>query len=315
MRRVVYSLIPIFLFSTYLYGWRSVAVVAVVYVLGILTELVIEKTRNKKVSEAVLVTCGLYALSLPPAVPLWVAGVGIIFGVLIGKGVYGGFGRNIFNPAITGRLFIYITFPTLLQASWAAPGALGPVPDGITSATPMAIMKGTAEGSVDVYNLLFGFRAGTLGESAIILILAAAVYLMWTKTANWKLIVSTFVSAGVFSAVFYATGLSPIPPHMALMSGSILYVAVFMATDPVSAPNKTMSQWVYGTIIGSVSILIRTFAGFPEGTSFGILVANTFASLLDEIFPAPKRKKKKKTSTTQKSKVAAKESSAKEATA
>lgn len=293
MRRVVYSLIPIFLFSTYLYGWRTVVLTAVVYALGILTEFLIEKTRNKKVSEAVLVTCGLYALSLPPLVPIWVAAVGIIFAVLIGKGVYGGFGRNIFNPAITGRLFIYICFPTLLQASWAAPGALGPLPDAVSSATPMAIMRGVAEGSVEFWNLFLGFRAGSLGESAIILILAAAVYLVWTKTANWKLILSTFASAAVFSTIFYYMGLSPMPPHLAMASGSIMYVAVFMATDPVSAPNKSLSQWAYGIIIGTVTVLIRTFAGFPEGTSFGVLMGNTFASLLDELFPKPKRKKKK----------------------
>jgi Na+-transporting NADH:ubiquinone oxidoreductase subunit B len=141
--------------------------------------------------------------------------------------------------------------------------------------------------------MLLGFRAGSLGESAIILIIAAAVYLIWTKTANWKLILSTFASAGVFATIFYYAGFTPIPPHMAMMSGSILYVAVWMSTDPVSAPNKSLSQWAYGTIIGTVSMLVRTFAGFPEGTSFGILMGNTFASLLDEILPAPKRKKKK----------------------
>ena len=111
MRRVMYSLVPIFLFSIYLYGWRSPLLVGVSYIFGILTEYIVEKKRGKKVSEAVLITCTLYGLSLPPATPVWIAIVGIVFGVLIGKELFGGFGRNIFNPAIVGRLFVYITFP------------------------------------------------------------------------------------------------------------------------------------------------------------------------------------------------------------
>lgn len=296
MRRVVYSLVPIFLFSIYLYGWRVLAICAVVFVVGILTEWVFEKRRNKKVSEAVLVTCSLYALSLPPATPLWIAAIGIIFGVAIGKEIYGGFGRNIFNPAITGRLFIYITFATALSESWMAPGAFGTAGpagvDAITAATPLAVMRQTAE-NPDIVNLLLGFRAGSIGESSVILIVAAAVYLIWTKTAQWRLIVSTALSAGILTAAFYYTGIAPdLVPQLAMMSGSILYVAVFMSTDPVSAPNKPASQWIYGAIIGSVSILVRSFSGFPEGTSFGVLLGNVSASLLDELLPKQKKKKK-----------------------
>ena len=300
MRRVLYALAPIFLFSTYLYGWRVPALTAMVYALAILTEYVFEKARGKKVSEAVLVTAGLYALSLPPGVPFWIAAVGIIFAVPIGKEVYGLFGRNVFNPAITGRLFIYISFPVQLQQSWMTPGQLGPVPfaDAISSATPMQIMRGTAEGSVDWLQMLLGFRAGSIGESAILLIVIAAIYMIATKTAQWRLILSTFLAALATTSAFYFTGIATdIAPHLAMMSGSILYVAVFMSTDPVSAPNNPRAQWVYGAIIGSVSMLVRTFAGFPEGTSFGVMMGNVFASFLDEIIPKPPKKSKKKTQT------------------
>lgn len=295
MRRVLISLAPIFLFSIYLYGWRVPVVTAVVFLFGILTEFLMERTRKKKVSEAVLVTCALYALALPPAVPIWVAIVGIVFAVFLGKEVFGGFGRNVFNPAITGRLFVYITFPRLLQTTWMVPGNFGTGGingvDGVTAATPLEILRGTAEGSVDWMDLLFGIRAGSIGESSIVLIVIAAIYLIITKTANWRLIVSTFGTALAMAAIFYATGAIDIPPHLYIMSGSIMYVAVFMSTDPVSAPNKPISQWVYGAIIGGVSMLVRTFSGFPEGTSFGILMGNVFASLLDEMFPAKKKKK------------------------
>src|SRR5690606_36933958 len=127
MRKVVYSLIPIFLWSVYLYGWRVLAVTSVVFGVGILAEFVMEKAKNKKVSEAVWVTSALLALSLPPAVPLWIAAVASAFAVVMGKGVYGGFGRNIFNPAITGRIFTYISFPLLLQTTWMIPGMFGTI--------------------------------------------------------------------------------------------------------------------------------------------------------------------------------------------
>ncbi len=290
MRRVIYSLIPVFLFSIYLYGWRVLAITAVTFLFGILTEYVVEKTRKKKVSEAVLVTCTLYALSMPPKTPLWIVAVGIIFAVAIGKGVYGGFGRNVFNPAITGRLFIYITFPTVMTTAWMVPGNFGMnVADATSTATPLAILHNG--GSVDLLNMIVGLRSGSIGESPVILILIGAVYLLVTKTAQWRLMLSTFLSAGIFTTIFWASGASPYyPPQYALMAGSILYMSVWMATDPVSAPNKKLSQWIYGLIIGGVTVLVRTFSGFPEGTSFGILVGNVFASLIDELMPAPKKK-------------------------
>ncbi len=301
MRRVLYSLTPIFLFSIYLYGWRVVALTGTVFALGILAEYIMEKRRNKKVSEAVLVTCALFSLSLPPATPLWIAAVGILFAIFMGKEVYGGFGRNIFNPAITGRLFIYITFPTVLAVSWMVPGAFGTAGqigvDTVTAATPLAAFRNAVLANPRWQDLLIGLRAGSIGESSTILIVLSAIYLMATKTAQWRLTISTLLSASILITIFYFTGLAPdIAPHLAMMSGSILYVAVFMSTDPVSAPNKPAAQWVYGAIIGSVSMLVRTFSGFPEGTSFGVLMGNVFASLVDELMPKPAKKKKRKKS-------------------
>jgi Na+-transporting NADH:ubiquinone oxidoreductase subunit B len=319
MRRVVYSLIPMFLFATFLYGWRVIVTTALVFALGIATEYVFEKSRKKKVSEAVLVTCSLYALSLPPATPLWISGIGIVFAVAIAKEVYGGFGRNVFNPAITGRLFVYLTFPTVLTTAWMVPamvdvsnamgltgafGTSGQISvDTLTAATPLAMMRSGEMPSL--WNLFLGFRAGSMGESSIILILGAAAYLINTKTANWKLILSTFLSALFFTIVFYFAGWIPgvspgnyggithlVPIAAYMMSGSIMYVAVFMSTDPVSGPNNPGAQWAYGILIGGVSMTVRTFSGFPEGTSFGIMIANVFSALLDEIFPKKKKKKK-----------------------
>lgn len=314
MRRVVLALLPIFLFSTYLYGWRPLILLAVSYIFGVLTEYVVEKKRGKRVSEAVLVTCTLYALSLPPATPLWIAIVGIIFGVFIGKEVFGGFGRNIFNPAIVGRLFIYITFPTRLGNAWLIPGGFGRFAagsggvDALTAATPLVTLRAGEQlpnlmetlFGIDApqwLNMLLGFRAGSIGESSILLILIAAIYLIATKTAQWRLIVSTIAAEIALVTIFYYSGLTPFfRPDYALMAGSLFYVAVFMCTDPVSAPNKPLSQWAYGIIIGCVAVVIRSFSGFPEGTSFAVIMGNVFASLLDEIFPRKRKKKSVKRS-------------------
>lgn len=321
MRRVVYSMVPLFLFATILYGWRVPVQVAVVFAAGIATEYLFTRHRGKKVSEAVLVTCAIYALSLPPALPLWITVVGIVFAVALAKEAYGGFGRNVFNVAIAGRLFIYLSFPVPYNASWMVPATIGSATTGssglsglfgsagaagvdtVTAATPLArIAAGDMPGLLELF---LGFRGGSMGESSILLVLLAAAYLLSTKTANWRMMLFTVLGALVAATGFFLGGLIPginpasyrglqafIPLAAYMMSGSILYVAVFMSTDPITAPNNPPAQFVYGLIIGGVSMTIRALGGFPEGTSFGILVANTFSALLDEIFP----KKKKKTS-------------------
>ncbi len=308
MRRVTYSLMPIFLFSIYLYGWRVVSLTSVTFIFGILTEYIVERSRGKKVSQAVLVTCMLYALSLPPATPHWIAAVGIVFGVFIGKELFGGFGRNIFNPAITGRLFIYICFPTKLSNAWVRPGNFGAWAseslDTISAATPLSTFREGAAlpdllrelfnipGS-ETLNLFLGLRAGSIGESSMVLLILAAIYLLATKTAQWRLMLSAIVAEIILHSIFYYSGLPTLRPDRALMSGSLVYVAVFMCTDPVTAPNKPLAQLLYGMLIGLVAVVIRSFSAFPEGTSFAVMMGNVFASLLDEMAPKAKKKKKK----------------------
>ncbi|AEJ19869.1 RnfABCDGE type electron transport complex subunit D [Gracilinema caldarium] len=295
MRKVLYSLAPIFLFSIYLYGLRPILTALVVFPLGVAVEYLFEKKRGKKVSEAVLVTCALYTLSMPPVVPLWIVAVGIVFAVFMAKEVYGGFGRNIFNVAIAGRLFVYISFATILQAGFVEPGAFGasaglwgyPV-DGMTAATPLAQLR---QGEpLSVLNAITGFRMGSMGESSVILILLAAIYLIATKTASWRLIASTIGSAVLLNGALLLAGVSRVLPMESLLVGSFLYVAVFMATDPVTAPKKPLAQWLYGTVIGVSVVLIRSFALFPEGTSFAVLLANTAASMFDDLVTGKKPK-------------------------
>lgn len=293
MRKVVYSLIPIYLFSIYLYGWRALAIAAVVFAAGILTEYIFMKQKNKKVSEAVLVTCALYTLAMPPKIPLWVAAIGIVFGVMFGKCIYGGFGRNVFNPAITGRLFVYITFPLMMTTRWMTPGAFGTLgTDALSSATTLELMR--AGDIPSVLDLIIGMRPGTLGGSAIILIVLGGVYLLVTKTASWRSMGATLASFLILQSILYYTGVVTAPPLQSLFSGSLLFVAVFMVTDPVSSPKNNTALLLYGTVVGVSIVLIRAFSLFPEGTSFAILMGNTFAALFDEMFSKKGKKKKVK---------------------
>lgn len=293
MRKVLFALIPIYLFSIYLYGWHALAIAVVVFSLGIATEYIFTKRKNKKVSEAVLVTCALFTLAMPPLIPLWIAGIGIVFGVMFGKAIYGGFGRNVFNPAITGRLFIYITFPLLMTTRWMTPGRFGTMGfDVLSSATPLEQMRSGAIPAVT--DLLFGFRMGTLGGSAVILIVLGMIYLLVTKTASWRSMAAMLLTFLLLQSVFYYSGIIQAPPLQSLMSGSVLFVGVFMVTDPISSPKKNLALFLYGIIIGVSVALIRDFSLFPEGTSFGILMGNMFAPLLDELAAKTGKAKKVK---------------------
>jgi Na+-transporting NADH:ubiquinone oxidoreductase subunit B len=273
-----------------MYGSRAVALAAISFALAVLTEWLFERGRAGKISEAVLVTAALYGLALPPRTPLWIAAVGIVFAVAIAKGVYGGFGRNVFNPAMAGRLFVYITFATVLNQGYMHFGAFGgnlPMGAGgidvLSSATPLAMMRADPHAPVDALSLLLGTRTGAVGESPVILIILAGIFLLVTRTASWRIMLSELGAGAILTAALRLAGLKQALPMESLLAGSYLFVAVFMATDPVTAPRKSSSHWIYGALIGFVVVVIRTFSGFPEGTSFGILLGNTFAPFTDEL--------------------------------
>ncbi len=301
MRKVLYSLSPLILFSTWAYGLRFAAVLALSLFLAVLTEFLFEKKRSGKVSEAVLVSAVLYALSLPPAVPLWIAALGICFGVFMAKCVYGGFGRNVFNVAIAARLFVYISFASALGSSWFEPGAFGMASgslfgplDGLSAATPLALLR--TGGKVDILKLLLGLRPGSMGEAPIILIAAAAIYLLISKTASWRLMLSTIAGALATAGLLLLLGISQALPLEGLLAGSFLFVAVFMVTDPITAPKKAPAQLAYGFLVGSVVVIIRSFSLFPEGTSFAILIGNSFAAFFDKLASQAAERKKAKAS-------------------
>lgn len=289
MRRVLYALAPIYVYAIWMYGYRPLLAALVSFAFGIGTEWVFERKKSGKVSEAVLVTCALYSLAFPPATPLWILAVGIVFSVAMAKGVYGGFGRNIFNPAIAGRAFVYISFAIALAAGYRSFGNFGiGAVDVVASATPLSVMR--SGGSVPLPDLLLGQRSGAMGEGMILLILGAGVYLAVTKTASRKIMVGSLVAATLLTVGLKAVGVSKALPVESLLAGSYLFMTVFMATDPVSAPKRQPSHYIYGAVIGATVVIIRTFSAFPEGTTFAVLFGNTFANLIDIAVDSFKKK-------------------------
>ena len=298
MNRMLYALIPIVVASIYFFGWRVLLVLAIVNVVGFLSEYLFARMYNQKVSTAVFVTNFLFALSLPPTIPIWIAVVGIIFGVVFGKMVFGGFGKNIFNPALTGRAFIYVSFVVPMTSTWVNPikGTLGGflhfAPDAVTSASPLRLLaRGT---NVPLLNLFLGNVSGSVGETCALLIIISGIYLIWKKTASYRIILSGLVSFLVFQTIFWFWGIKgAVEPLHALFAGSFLFGIIFMATDPISASQTTdIGRWIYGGLIGILTVLIRLFSVWPEGITFAILIANMFAPLLDYTIKSAKKRVK-----------------------
>lgn len=291
MRTVIISLIPLILSSIYFFGWRSLVLLLWVTIAGVATEWFYEKKQGKKISEAVFVTCILYVLTLPARTPVWMAVIGIIFGVFFGKEVFGGFGRNLFNPALVARAFVYVNFPEPLTIQWskAASGFPGGFAtyiteniDAVSQATPMLMFRDTGE-MVSSLKLFLGNVSGSLGETSAILIILAGIYLLYKKVAAWQTMAGVFIGFTGLSSVLYLLGNPQIPhPIFGILSGGFLFGMIFMATDPISSPRTKEGKWIYGILIGVVTVIIRGYALFAGGMMFAILIGNTFAPVIDE---------------------------------
>jgi Na+-transporting NADH:ubiquinone oxidoreductase subunit B len=301
MLRVCYALIPLVLASVYLFGLRSLVLAGLVLVCGIVTEALFTLPRRKPVTSAVFVTGLIFTLSLPPAIPFWMAVVGIVAGVALGKMVFGGFGQNVFNPAMVGRCFIYITFPLQMTNRWVEPfwGGLGglthwSVPlDTITQATPLEVLR---QGELIPWqNLLFGRTSGSIGEMSAVLILLGGLFIVYKKAASWRLVLSCLLGGIISSGIFRLAGFAQIPdPLTTLMAGSFLFGAFFVVTEPVSGAKTKIGQWIYGTIIGALIVILRGFSNFSEGVMFSVLIMNAFVPVLDQTVQQIQAKKRAK---------------------
>jgi Na+-transporting NADH:ubiquinone oxidoreductase subunit B len=289
MLRVCYSLTPLVFASVYLFGWRSLVLVVVVLGFGIATEALFTFKDGKPITSAVFVTSLIYSLSLPPMIPFWMAIVGIVMGVALGKMVFGGFGQNVFNPAMVGRCFLYVTFPIELTNQWATPfwggtagcGRWSLSLDAVTQATPLVEWRKGI--SVPMEQLFFGNTAGSLGETSALLILLGGIYLIYTKAAPWRLAVSCLIGGVLLSSVLHGLGAAGVPSALVtLLSGSFLFGSIFVVTEPISGAKTQYGQWIYGFMVGGLTVVLRGFSNFPEGVMFSILIMNAFVPLIDQ---------------------------------
>ena len=292
MRRMIVALIPCILAAIYFFGWRSLSIVLVSVAVGFGTEYLFTRRRGEPVTEAVFVSSIIYALILPPTIPWHVLVIGMVFAIMFGKMVFGGFGCNIFNPAMAGRAFIYICFPVAMTATWA-PAAQGPwgalgmwstalPPDVITAATPMALVKAGQLAPPPLIEMLIGRLSGTMGVTSVIAILFGGIYVFATKTASRWIIAVVIITYALVNGLLTLLGIPGVPGVMpALMGGGFLFGAFFMATDPISAPKKKPAKIVYGVIIALSTAIIKTFSVFNGGFMFSLLLANMLAPILD----------------------------------
>jgi len=299
MKRVLMAAAPLALLAVYLFGLRILLLLAVVNTVAFLTEYAFTRREGKPASMAVFVTATLFVLGLPPPIPIWMAIVGIIFAVVFGKMVFGGFGRNIFNPALTGRAFLYVSFGGYMTAMWSEPfsgfpgGLTKYTVDAVTQATPGMLMK---TGTVYSFSELFlGNISGTIGGTSALLAIAGGLYLLFTKTANYRIVVPGILGYLMMQTILWKSGVEHASdPLHGMLAGSYMIGIFFYATDPVSASQTDEGRWIYGAFIGIMSSLITVFSVWPAGTMFSILLANMFAPIMDHSIKAIKKARKAK---------------------
>jgi len=258
----------------------------VTFLVGISWEILFAMKRGHEVNEGFFVTSILFALTCPPDIPLWQVALGISFGVVIGKEVFGGTGKNFLNPALAGRAFLYFAYPAQMSgdAVWIAV-------DGVTGATPLSVVaSGGMEAVREQWSWMQAFIGsipGSIGETSTLAIFLGGVLLLITRVASWRIIAGVFLGMVVLSSLFnlIESDTNPafaMPWYWHLVTGGFAFGMVFMATDPVSAAMTDTGKWAYGILIGLMTVLIRVVnPAYPEGIMLAILFSNLFAPLMD----------------------------------
>ena len=327
MNTVIMSLIPVLIFGMFNAGYQHYAaidsslradiianfftwdnlwigiikvlpLVVVSYGVGLAVEFIFAVIKGHEVEEGYLVTGMLVPLIVPVDTPLWMLSIAVIFGVVIGKEVFGGTGMNILNPALTIRAFLFFAYPTWMSGDkvWVydAVNRTGTA-DAISGETILGSYAQNQEVIYSNWDKFMGFIPGSVGETSTLLILLGAAFLIFTKIGSWRIIVSTFIGAAVMGLLFNAIvdadiitesskfyGLMNTVWWEHLMIGGLAFGAVYMATDPVTASQTNKGKWIYGFLIGFISIMIRVFnPAYPEGVFLAILLMNVFAPTID----------------------------------
>jgi len=299
MFNVVLALLPITAFAVFAFGLAGLLTLSMALASCVLTEHLICRAAGKPTTVgdwSVTITGLLYGLTLPPNLPLWMVAVGGVICVAMGKALFGGLGYNTFNPALVGRAVLQAAFPVAMT-SWIPGFGAGrfsslplstltlpftePEYDALTSATPLALWKFSRE-ATDIADLALGFISGSAGETSAVLILLGGIYLIARNMMNWRIPVAIFGAVIVFSGALHL--LDPAryaSPLFMLFSGGLMLGAMFMATDMVGSPMTSRGCYLYGALIGLVTVVIRTWGGLPEGVMYAILLGNAVTPHLD----------------------------------
>lgn len=296
MADVIIALIPALVWSIYVFGFRALTVTLVSIASCVLFEFLYRKLlgKNNTISDLSAVVTGiLLAFSLPVSVPLWLPIVGAFFAIVIVKQLYGGIGKNVVNPALAARIFLFIAFPTELtqfvnagtklspfaiNVSKAATGA-----DILAGATPLVNLKTGTAPTQDIVSTLLGNIPGTIGEVSATLLLLGGLYLLYRRVISWKIPVTYIATVALLCLLFPKGAMSGVDFMLyELCSGGLILGAVFMATDYTTSPVTGKGRIIYGIGCGLITVFIRFFGGYPEGVSFAILIMNLFVWYLDK---------------------------------
>lgn len=314
MGTVLFALTPATLFGFWIYGWPAINLWAVSLIAAIVGEAFIVRLQGRKVRPVLMdgsgiLTAWLLAISLPPFAPWWIAVLGSLFAVVIGKQIFGGLGQNVFNPAMAARVMLLISFP-LEMTTWVAPQPMGsanapswleslnvtflsqPV-DGMASASLLGHVKteftrgiGLDQALTGYYaplDALMGSRVGSLGETAALLLLIGGLFLIARRIITWHAPVAMLVGVAVPALIFSSIDANHYAgPMVHLLSGGLMLGAFFIITDPVTSPNTTLGQLIFGLGCGLMTWIIRTWGGYPEGVAFAVMLMNAATPLIDQ---------------------------------
>jgi electron transport complex protein RnfD len=301
MRNVIYALVPIAIYGVFLFGWSALALMATTTGSCVFAEHLYCRLLHRESSVndySAAITGLLLGMVLPPGLPLWMGVLGSLVAVLPGKMIFGGLGHNVFNPALVGRAFLQAAFPVAIS-NYCLPGIpsrfsgflhstlayplMKAAPDGFSGATPLAQAK-FEHLMADPWRLFMGIRPGSIGETCMPLILLCGLYLVVRKMMNWRIPAGMLLAAVAMAAIFRVTDPKAYPGALfVLFSGGLMLGAMFMATDPVASPVTPRGMWIYGAIMGIVTVLIRFKGGLSEGVMYAILLGNALSPLIDHL--------------------------------
>ena len=311
MSLVVIALMPALLFGMYNIGYQNYSAagqlanasfwemfgfgflallpkILVSYIVGLGIEFAWAQWKKEEIQEGYLVTGMLMPLIIPISCPLWMLALSIAFAVILCKEIFGGTGMNIFNVALSARAFLFFSYPSEMTGDtvWVANHSIfglgNTLPDATTMATPLGELAQHTDIPYTINEMMIGLIPGSVGETSVIAIALGAILLLLTGIASWKTMFSVFAGGGIMAVLFQSLGMTPIEWYEHLILGGFCFGAVFMATDPVTSARTETGKYIYGALIGVMTVIIRVMnPGYPEGMMLSILFANMFAPLID----------------------------------